>query len=817
MKKKIILVSFLLLQVAAVLHAQAPNSNATELTGTILSNKVAIENTVVLLLKSADSSIAKTATTNKTGQFSFSNFVSGTYIVSIQSFTHQKYFSQPVVVTTASIDLGNIELIAIKKQLEKVTVVGNKPMIEVKADKIVVNVEANTSNVGANALEVLQKSPGVTVDKDGNISLKGNASVVIYMDGRPTYLSGADLSTMLTNMQSTQLESIEIMTNPSSKYDAAGNAGIINIKTKKSKVFGFNGSVTLTAGIGMQYPRFGETVNVNYRKNKFNIFGSFNHNYRESFQMLSIDRKFVNASTNEVSSYFSQRNDIIKTNKDYSAKFGVDYNLSKKTTLGAVIKQSYSPSATTAGGNILLKNNVNILDSTTLSESLNDVTWQNFSTNLNLRHVFDSTGKELTVDVDYITYNANNDMKLTSNYYKLGLPSSKADTLFGNLPQNIKIYSAKADYNMPINKTLNFEAGLKASYVVTNANAKYDSVINGKIINAITRTNFFKYDESISAAYVNLNKKFSEKLSIQGGLRFENTHLKGRELTTNKTFERNYAQLFPTAYIQYSPFKKHSFVLNYGRRITRPNYESLNPFVEYLDKYTFEEGNPFLQPQFSHNIELTHTYNNFLNTTLNYTTTNNIIQQVFLTNPSKTETAIKLDNIASSKTLGLSVNAFLPIQKWFTSNVYVIGNYNEFKGLINNKLISQNFSRFAVNVDNQFKFNKGWSANLSGFYTTGEIDGVIIINPLYSIDLGVGKTILKKKGSLRFSLKDVFFSQKASGYTKYDNVDIQFSQLRNSRVFNLAFTYRFNKGSLKAASQRKTGGADEEQQRVSNN
>ncbi len=814
--KKILLAVLLLLQFTAILQAQTSTSKSPELTGTIASNKVGVENIVVLLLKSADSTIVKAATTNKTGQFSFSNFASGTYLVSVQSFTHQKYFSQPIIVTDAPLDLGTIELIAIKKELGTVTVISKKPIIEVKPDKTIVNVDANINNVGSNALEVLQTAPGVLVDKDGKVSLKGNSSVMIYIDGRPSYLSGTDLINMLSNMQSNQLETIEIMTNPPAKYDAAGNGGIINIRTKKAKLFGFNGSVSVNAGVGMGYPRFGESINFNYRKNKFNLFSSLSHSYRESYQRLSIDRNFMNDNSSIITSKFSQTNEPIRKASDYSGKIGVDYFLSKKTTIGAVLKTSLSPNNTIADGTILLSNGSGILDSTTLSQSINKTRWQNISANGNLRHTFDSTGKEFSMDIDYIDYTAKNDMTLSNAYYKLGLPASIGDTLFGNLPQNIKIYSAKADYQMPLSKTLQFEAGLKSSFVSTDANALYDSLISGTIIPSKSRTNFFNYKEYVNAAYVNFNKKINEKFSLQTGLRLETTSMKGKELTTNKDFQRKYVQLFPTAYFQYNLNKKNSFVLNYGRRINRPDYENLNPFVEYLDKYTYEEGNPYLQPEFAHNIEFTHSYNQFLNTTINYNKTTDIIEQIFITNANKTETAIRKDNVANSRTIGININAGMPIKKWWMTNINIAASQNKFNGLINNQFVSQKFARAGISIDNQFKFKKGWSASLSGFYITGEIDGVLIINSLHSIDLGVGKNIMKNKATLRFSLKDVFFSQIASGYTKYNNVDINFRQLRNSRMASLSFTYKFNKGKLKATSQSKSGGAEEEQKRVSN-
>jgi outer membrane receptor protein involved in Fe transport len=196
-------------------------------------------------------------------------------------------------------------------------------------------------------------------------------------------------------------------------------------------------------------------------------------------------------------------------------------------------------------------------------------------------------------------------------------------------------------------KGAKFEAGVKSSYVKTDNNANYDSIQNGTVVHDFNRSNHFVYEENINAAYVNYSRPFSKKWSSQFGLRLENTNAKGNQLTTDIKFNRNYTQLFPTAYIQYSANQKNQFVINYGRRINRPDYGDLNPFIHFLDQYTFEQGNPNLKPQFSHNIELSHTYGGFLTTTLNYSITNDIIQQVLEQNEATNETYIKKANIAN--------------------------------------------------------------------------------------------------------------------------------------------------------------------------
>jgi hypothetical protein len=331
-----------------------------------------------------------------------------------------------------------------------VVVTTKKPLVEQKIDRMIVNVDAAVTNVGSTALEVLEKSPGISVDKDGNISLKGKQGVQIYIDGRPTYLAGADLVNYLTSLNSSQLEQIEIMTNPPAKYDAAGNSGIINIKTKKTKQFGYSGSLSSTYSQG-RYPRFNESFNFNYRKNKVNLFTSLSYNSHKSFNDLDIQRKFIESSTKEVKSHFDQETNMRNESQSWYGKVGMDYSASKKTTFGFVVTGNINPSSFNSKSDVDISDPDRNLLSRTFANSENETKWKSFTTNLNFRHVFDSTGKELTGDVDYLNYRRTNSNSLVNAYYDpFGLPLMKADTLLGNLPQDITIRTVKFDYTHPL-------------------------------------------------------------------------------------------------------------------------------------------------------------------------------------------------------------------------------------------------------------------------------------------------------------------------------------------------------------------------------
>ncbi|MGB4846074.1 MAG: outer membrane beta-barrel family protein, partial [Ferruginibacter sp.] len=641
-----------------------------------------------------------------------------------------------------------------------------------------------------------------------------------------SYLSGPDLANLLRSMTADQLDLLEIMTNPPAKYDAAGNSGVINIKTKKNKQFGYNGSITSGYTQG-RYARFYESFGFNYRNSKFNFFSNLNYNRNHRGQELYIVRNFIDANTKNIKSIFDQESFMINQNHYYNAKVGIDYNLSKRSTLGVVLNGFYNPSEWSSSTNTLIYDPSHNLTDQTTALAQNNEKWKNFSSNVNFRTKLDSAGQELTADLDYIQYKATNFQPLISTYYdNNGNQKGDPDVLNASLPTNIKIYSGKVDYTLPLKKDAKFEAGFKASYVTNDNNARYDSVKTGYSVLDSARSNHFIYDENISAAYVNYSRPLGKKWSAQLGLRLENTNANGvskgysynaaedKFEYTETTFKRNYTQLFPTAYLQYTANEKNQFVINYGRRIKRPNYEDMNPFVNFLDRYTFEQGNPNLSPQFAHNIELSHTYKGFLTTTVNYTSTNNIIQQVLEQNDATNETFIKKANIASSNQIGLAVTANKSITKWWSANIYTNVYNNHFKGMVNNGHISIGVTTFIVQLQQQFKFNKGWAAELSGFYRSKGLEGVIYIKPIAQVNAGISKQVLKNKGSIRLNVRDIFAGGVFKGYSKYGTVDATFRNVNDSRAVSLTFSYRFNKGKLKAGSGRRNNSAGEEQERV---
>ena len=812
MKK--MLCMLLAFMVTIAVHAKP---DGTKLSGTLKSaDGKTIEAASVTLVQLPGKKIVKINVSNAQGVFEFENIKEGDYQITISAIGYKTTESGPIQVTAGK-ELLVVEINALEqsqKDLGSVVVQGKQAVVENKIDKMVVNVDAMISNAGSTALEVLEKSPGVAVDRDGNISLKGKQGVIILIDGKPSYLGGQDLANYLRNLPSNQLDQLEIMSQPPAKYDASGNSGVINIKTKKNKQNGFNGNLSLSY-IQANYPKTPNSISFNIKKDKFNIFASYGFAYWQGFSEVNIYRKFT--KNGNLSSVFDQNSFGQFVSRNHNLKIGTDYYVSKNTTVGVVLTGSYNPrdNVTDSRSDILNKNLV--LDSFNIGSSKDHTQWKNFGANFNLRHVLDKKGREFTADADFIWYGSQSNQRSNNYMY---LPNNTLTQnpflLNGNLPSDIKIYSVKGDYTHPIREGEKFEAGFKTSMVKADNNAIYTLYDHAasKWVSDVNRSNHFIYDENINAIYGSYSKQY-KKWGVQAGLRVENTNGKGQLITNKTEFKRNYTQVFPTLYVSNTLNDKNTLTLSYGRRIERPNYQDMNPFQYFLDQFTYRQGNPYLMPQFSHNIELSHTFKGKLVTTLNYTMTNDIINDVLKQNDTTKVTFQTKENIAKRRNMGLAMSYNNSITKWYMISAYGLVYNNHFKGIVNNAPLNVSITSYLLNLSNQFRFAKGWGAEVSGFYrSTSQEAGVIVSKPMGVVNFAFSKQILKNKGSLKLALNDPFWIQKFSGYTKFDNIDAVIKSKWDNRRIGLTFTYRFGK-TLQQAPRRRTGSAQDEQNRAS--
>jgi hypothetical protein len=801
----LLLTAITLLTQAQQINGFAKDENGSPLSGTTIS-----------LHKASDTSVVKLAVSKENGAYTFNGIKEGNYRVSASHIGYKTSFSAPFALSASEITLPEFKLMKIDGGLSNVTVTAKKPMVEVKADKTILNVEGTINAVGSNALELLRKSPGVLLDKDDNISLAGKNGVQVYIDGRVTPLSGVDLATYLKTLQSSQIESIELITNPSAKYDAAGNAGIINIKLKKNKALGTNGSINAGWNIGT-YAKYNAGASLNYRNKKVNLFSTYSFNYGPNQQSLTINRRVLD-------SMFDQHGSIRMVGNAHNFKFGVDYFLNKKNTLGVIVNGTLAdPSISNYSYTIISNTTTNTVNRILIADNKSSMKRHNTNVNLNYNYV-DPKGKSLTVNADHGHYNLGNDQFQPNYYYDQTGQIKLSSTIYHMFsPADIDINSVKADYEQNFMKG-KLGLGAKSAWVETDNNFQRYNVFSSSEELDRDRSNHFVYKENINAGYVNYNRQY-KKFMIQGGLRIENTVSKGVSnglkydgssyVTSTSSFKRTYTDLFPSAAITFNKNPMKQWSLTYSRRIDRPAYQDLNPFEFKLDEYTFQKGNINLRPQYTNSFGITHTYKYKLNITANYSHVKDMFTQLIDT-AEKTKAFISKKNLAEQDIVSLTIS--YPFQyKTYSLFANISSNYSKYHADFGTgRKVDLGAFGFNFFAQNSLKFGKtkAWTAEVSGFFNAPTIyQGSFKGKSLYSIDAGLQKQVMKGRATIKTSVSDVFHTMRFRATSDFAGQSTHFSSRWESRQFKLAFNLRFGNNGVKPARQR-SGGADDELKRT---
>jgi iron complex outermembrane receptor protein len=806
--KKIYLAFLLLILATAAFSKSTPN-----VSGTVLDAKnspAAFAN--IILLHASDSAVVKAALSNESGNFSFENVDPGQYIVLISQIGN-KYYSQPFTVADAqeNVQLASIVLPDNALTLSEAGVTAFRPFIEHHIDETVVNVENSIVNAGGTALEVLKRAPGVTVDNEGNIRLTGKQGVQVMMDGKPTYLSPKDLYEMLRNMSSDQLSQIVIMTNPSAKYDAAGNSGIINIKMRKKQNMGLNGSVRVSYGQGV-YPDFGSGINLNYRNEKINVFGGYDFMRAFYFERVTNIRRF---NEGNYTSQFEQR--TFDKGGFYSNNFraGIDYYASRKSTIGFLVKGNLFNNHDNTTATTLIKNKNESPDSSYVTENINDSKWNTVSGNLNYILKLDTLGSELSADADYAKYENAHDFTFRTDYYFTDGRSSYTELAADKQPANIDIRSFKIDYVKQFANKIKIEAGGKSSYVTTDNDVKYFNYTGDVAAIDTGKTNHFKYTENVNALYLNWAGEF-KKLGVQLGVRAEQTRAEGEQTIHDQSFDHNYLDLFPSAFLTYTFNAKHQTKLSYSRRVDRPAYGQLNPFRYFIDPHNFFEGNPNLNPQFTHVFEWSYNFMRLYSIALNYSHTIDAMTQIAKQVDSTHTTFLSTENLNTNDNYGVTVSIPLhPASWWESSNNFTLYS-NEYSGISSVGAVDKRLTTFSFNSYNTFALKKGWNFELSGYFNTAALYGTTVSNPVGSVSAGFSKRFARDRFQIRANINDIFHTDITTSVIKYQNIDVDFRRVYDSQFIRLHLSYSFGKKTVARARQRVTG-SQEEQNRINTN
>lgn len=791
-------------------------------TGTIKGKITNSENTpassvLITLLLSKDNSIAKTQISETDGSFEFDRLAHENYLIVIEDEKFKPYQSHALTVSKENqlLVLPTIMLQKVEANaLGEVVIQKKKSFVENKIDKTVLNVDALISAAGGDAMDVLEKAPGMIVDENGTITFKGKSGVQVFIDDKPSYLSGAELEAYLKSLPASTLNQIELMTNPPAKYDAAGGAGIINIITKKNKVSGFNGSVTSRASLGKR-PQTRQGINMNYLNDKVKLSGNLGYAYQTGINDLNIFRRFKNEDLS-TKSLFDQTSIMGRRANNFDARVGLDYYLNKKSTIGVGVNGIFRQGNVRSNVNSTLSNAAAVIDSTIIAKNRERNEFTNGGINLNYRYDIDSIGTKFTTDFDYLRYSTEADQQFDNTVYLPDNSIKSESTLLGKLPSRIDIYSFTADYSHPFKNGGVIEGGYKVSFSKTDNVADYRDVVDGQQIQNPDMSNHFRYDEVINAGYINFNTNY-KRFTFQTGLRLENTYSKGNQLANiepSSKFKRSYTNLFPTVYVEYKldSIGNNQLVASYGKRINRPYYQDLNPFVSPLDRFTYYAGNPFLNPSFVYNYELSYRYKGYFTATFNHgylkddiAETIEIDNGIYYSRPG---------NIGKSKNYSLMLTADIPLFKWWKANFYNEVTYSKFNSLLYGEPLDSSGTWWYFSTNNTFTLSDKWSGEIGGTYQTDIVSTQFVLGARGGINAGVRWKILQGKGSLRFSVNDIFYGRINTGtINNLKLTDAHWVNKPDSRFAALTFTYSFGK-AFKSKEQHEASGADSEKNRV---
>ncbi|MGY2134362.1 outer membrane beta-barrel protein [Hymenobacter sp. HD11105] len=771
----------------------------------------------VLLLHLPDSAVLTAAVADDQGQYNLADVAPGTYALQARLLSYRPSAAVAVAVPAAggTVTVPPLVLGAAQVQLKEVQVTGARPFLEQQADKTVLHVGSSIGSAGSTALEVLEKAPGVVFDRQSEVlSLRGKQGVLVLIDGKPSNLPASEVVALLQNLPSNSIDKIELLTNPSARYEAAGNAGIINIALKKSLDLGSN--TALTAGVGYgRRAKYNGGVTYNLRRPGVNFFGSYHGAYNPQWALYDNVRTVGTGAESVVLDQLTPRQTDPLT---HTAKLGGDFILNPRQTVGVVLsglgtdQRLHSQNATT------LYQPEQALDSVVTLGNRQRTALRSWSGNLNWRRTFAAPGRELTADLDYSAFRRAQGEQLLNRFRGLDQRElSPASRFESHNTADITIYAAKVDYAQPLGAQGRVELGAKSSYVVSDNRANFRRDEQGVWVPDAQLSNDFTYRENINAAYASYKTPLGRTFDLQTGLRLEHTRARGRSASQEQGLRRDYLELFPTVFLTQKLPGQHTLQYSYSRRIDRPSYQQLNPFVSFVSLYTYVQGNPYLNPQFTNNLQLSYTHPQGFMVSGSVNRTRDLIARF----PSQ-DNATRLE-VVSSANLDRFDNAALTFtapltltRSWTaTSNLNLFYNRFRLRQPDGQPFVNQQ-AALTFNSTSTWALSRQFSAELSGFYNSPTRFGLGRVQHQWQLSAGAQYTSPSGRTVVKLSYSDLFNTARYNSHLRYQNLDIVFANRWESTQVRLTLTYRLGNDKVKATPGRKTS-VSEEQKRLEGN
>ncbi len=769
-------------------------------------NKEAVLFANIALHNAADSIMAKVEVSDETGSFAFNNIAAGKYFLKASYVGLADLNKAEVVVKDGeTLDLGVLTFPASAIELETATVKADRVMVEVKADRTVFNVDGTINSTGSDAIELLRKAPGVTVDNNENISVLGRAGVLVYVDGKRLPLSGDDLNAYMRNLPADQIDKIEIITNPGAKYEAEGNAGIIDIRLKRDKSLGANGSLRGTYSKGRLH-QGNLNFSGNYRNSKMNTFATAGYGDTQRFHDLTFKSQQNNLFLDEI-------NDSQNNSENLNFRLGSDFFLNDKNTIGFLINGGQSNTENLGFNEIAISPlETREVDSILVADTKGLRNNDRISYNVNYRYDDGKSNKSLNVDLDYGTFKNDNNRYIPNQYFNAEKTQMLSEIVNNiNTDTEIDIYTGTIDFesNLAGGK---LGIGTKYSRVVSDNTFIFSDEIEGNLIQNDQSSNIFKYDEAVIAAYINYSRKLSDKWNISAGLRSETTDATGtleafaEELNEDPVL-LNYNSLFPNVGLSWQPNQMNAFNLNVGRRINRPDYNVLNPFNNRLSELSFERGNPRLNPEIVNNVELGYTLKYMYNFKVAYSQTTDQITRLIGPDPSDPRAGfISWDNLAEQTVISGNISAPLQLaKKWSLYLNLSASHINNQADYGENGVVDVQAFTYTIYAQNTIELPLGIKGEISGYYNgPGVWGGVFEYESSWSLNFGLQRKFLNDKMNIRLSVNDVFYQSGWDGFSEFNGLFSEGGGRFDSRRGAVSISYDFGNQNVKSR-KRKTG------------
>ncbi|WP_207434575.1 TonB-dependent receptor [Sabulibacter ruber] len=774
----------------------------------------------VLLLNATDSALVKGVLAGDNGTYLIENIKPGKYLLAASMVGSGKTFSPAFTVPEAPSGKKVIHLVLPggSTQLKEVQVVGQKPLFEQQLDRLVVNVQGSIVSAGSTALDVLERSPGITLNRQSNsISISGKDGVIVMINGKQSRVPISSIFQMLSGMNAGNIEKVEIITTPSAQYDAEGNAGIINLVLKKNENYGTNGAYSLTMGYGW-YEKPAGTFNLNHRTEKLNLYSDYSFSRDHEYNGIETFRQTTHQGQVTQTSSFNSRQPVTT---NHTGRVGFDYTLTPKTTLSGLVsgfsdrwdtgpKDEVGTSETRINGN---------LESVVRTQHREVNHWRHLMGNLNLTHKLPQN-QEITIDTDYLYYHDRNPHHYTFNYEWYESAERMEEQLGMEKTTPIKLWVSKLDYRNSLAENTSLEAGVKVTLSKLRNKVEVQNYRDGVWEPNPEFSQHIRMLEDIGAAYLNVRHQLPYKIKLQTGLRYEYTHTDLATIERQRIVDRRYGNFFPSIFVSRDLTKKSSVQVSYSRRITRPTYNNLAPFVFFIDPNSFLSGNTNLRPTITNAYQGTYRFldSYLLSVGYSYDKTPIVAWQLHL-DPETNKQYARAENLKYAHNFSLNFSFPLSPTNWWQIQSNLMGIWISNTGLYDGQEVTINGGFASVNISQSFKLPKSFSAELSGFYLSRRPMGIAYGKPFGSLNAGLQKELPNEKGVLRLAIEDIFWTRRfrllsdLKDLNLYSDFDGVFS---DPRVVRLTYSRNFGNRKMKAATKRETS-SEEERKRAGGN